>query len=223
MRTYPVAAGRDRRSVSRVLQSTGRTWLTVALMLAATPAFAVPIDLTKFTAIPQDPVAQGLVKVAPSGDSAVLTEDLCCAFAGLNLDPVGFDDPDLIDPDLGSLLRFDYALSGAFSAGDAFVVTLFDSAIGGPTTGMLRDFELSTPGAGTLEFDLRQWSNAVFGLDFELQSGPIAGGLDAVAEIFNLELVDPDSRPPVSVPEPQSLGLLLFGLAALLLKRRSSI
>lgn len=183
-------------------------FLCVALLLLSSPlVYAVPISLNDFFADPT-------VDVAADGNSATFTEDDTFGVAALVNDP-SFGDPNVIVPSPGAILsfQFDFELGSASDA-DEFFAFILDVATGLPV-GPAFEFFTASSESGSVEFDLSPLVGKTLGLQFQLTS--ILGqdqGRGSTLEISQVDLS------VASVPEPQTLVLLLLGLMGSLVIRR---
>ncbi|MCP4114964.1 MAG: PEP-CTERM sorting domain-containing protein [Desulfobacteraceae bacterium] len=166
----------------------------------ASAVVAVTIDLNDFYADPA-------VTVAPDGASAIMVEDSVCTVLLAN-DP-GLGEPNVIIPQSGFELLFDYVFTEGADAGedDEFGVFILDGATGF-CVGSPYEFFTGTTASGSIGFDLTGLVGMTLGLQFQLGAFPGDTGFDSVVEISNLRI---EQSP--GIPEPSII--FLFGLGLL--------
>ncbi len=114
----------------------------------------------------------------------------------------------------GVSLVFDYLFDEPVGEDDIFHVALLDGLTGDPIGGVFEAFLFSST-SGQLSFDLSAFAGTMLGLQFELVPDLLDVGLTSSLTISNLQLLLAPT-PPTTVPEPQSLTLVVAGLVLLL-------
>ena len=174
-----------------------RTAILLAGLALSFGANATSIDLNDFYADPT-------VTVAVDGSSATLAEDPSFYAVILSNDP-GLGDPNVIVPDVGVGLFFDYVFTEAIGNDDEFGAFIIDG-VTGSSIGSAFEFYTQSSGSGTLMFDLTSLVGQTLGLQFQLSALFSDTDFSSTLEISNVRLE------AISVPEPSMLFLVLIGL-----------
>ncbi len=182
-------------------------------LIVSGAAQATPINLNDFFA---DPTAT----VAGDGSSAILAEDSFLSSVLLANDP-GLGDPNVIIPNAGVSLTFDYEFVEGVAIGenDEFGVFVVDGTTGF-SVGASFEFFTQDTSSGSISFDLSSLVGQTLGLQFQLSALPGDSGLDSIVTLSNVQLTTDTSN---VVPEPQTyllLGIGMIGLVAIRLKNK---
>ncbi len=142
-----------------------------------------PIDLNLFA-------ADSSVTVAPTGNSATLSEDPAALLVFLQNDPASGHD-EVITGDPNTRLAFDYVFDETIGENDEFGAILLDAD--GRSLGGDFAFFIQTSSAGRVSFDLSTFSGERIGLRFQL--GSLFGdlGVGSSVTIYNLQRVSTDT------------------------------
>ena len=187
-----------------------------ALSLFALSSHATAINLSDFE-------VTGSVDFFDNGFTAALTENRSeNVFHQIENNP--FEGAEqLILPEVGSVLSFDYVLEGLAGFGDIFPVpTLFEFQLFGEDTTMaLEGFDFNVAADndfGSVSFDLSELAGQTIGARFILLVSPFSGSDDvATLTVSNVQVTSSQS---VAVFEPSTLGMFALPLLILFTRRK---
>ena len=188
------------------------------LSMVSLTSAATPINLSEFE-------TTGSVDFFDNGFTAVLTENRSTnVFHQIENNPFAGADQ-LILPEVGSTLSFDYTLEGLRGFGDILPIpTLFEFQLFGVDTTMeIAGFDFNAAAqdsSGSVSFDLSELAGQTVGARFILLVSPFSGSDDvATLTVSNVQVTN-NHAPAVS--EPGTLVLFALPFLVLLLRRRPS-
>lgn len=173
--------------------------MLVSLFLTSayvTAAVATPIDLNSINFF-ADPT------VSLDGSSALMAEDSFTPVIFQN-DP-GFGDPNIIIPQAGFALMFEYDFIEGGGEDDEFGAFILNSI--GDSAGPAYEFYTDETGSGTISFDLTGLVGQTLGLQFQLGAFLGDQGVASTVLISNLRIEE-----AAVIPEPSTIFLLGLGL-----------